>query len=481
MLGFGDSVLAYVPNDRWTTTAAGPAGEEGDPVTLRWSLARDGTNIPGEGSSNLIAFLDDIFNVTSGGTNFAQKPWFSVLQQSFDRWSALSGITFVYEPNDSGGNFSSAAGLVGVRGDIRIGGQNIDGSGSTLAYAFFPNNGDIVIDTSELNFFSTSTNNYRSLRNTLMHEIGHTFGLDHVESSTDQLLMEPNITPSIDGPQLDEIRGVQGLYGDALEKTNSGQGNGSYALASSLGSLVEGGSLSIGSAAEGSQSVGPTETDFVSIANSDDIDFYSFSVSGPSTLSATLTPLGGIFNQAAEDEPQSPFNANARNDLALAIYNSNGTTLLASASTTAAGEIESLFDVHLTTAGQYFARITGALDAVQLYELELAALPFVPLLAGDYNSDGAVDAADYVVWRQTLGQVAANLAADGNRNGQVDIGDYTLWRSNFGQTTAVGTGAASTIHAIPEPASLLLLFMSTVAFTCVRIRFHFAPGSRTNL
>ena len=31
-------------------------------------------------------------------------------------------------------------------------------------------------------------------------------------------------------------------------------------------------------------------------------------------------------------------------------------------------------------------------------------------LAGDYNRDGSVDAADYVVWRDTVGQQSPQLA-----------------------------------------------------------------------
>ena len=49
-------------------------------------------------------------------------------------------------------------------------------------------------------------------------------------------------------------------------------------------------------------------------------------------------------------------------------------------------------------------------------------------LAGDYNHDGIVDAADYIVWRNTLGQIGTGLAADGNNNGQIDTGDYDVWK-----------------------------------------------------
>ena len=57
----------------------------------------------------------------------------------------------------------------------------------------------------------------------------------------------------------------------------------------------------------------------------------------------------------------------------------------------------------------------------------------------DYNHNGAVDAADYVVWRDALGQIGAGLTADGNNNGEIDAGDYNVWRANFGRTSRCGT------------------------------------------
>ncbi|MEX2171765.1 MAG: FG-GAP-like repeat-containing protein [Pirellulales bacterium] len=76
-------------------------------------------------------------------------------------------------------------------------------------------------------------------------------------------------------------------------------------------------------------------------------------------------------------------------------------------------------------------------------------------IAGDYNGNGVVDAADYVVWRDTLGQsVSPGSAADGNGNEIVDAGDYAAWRATFGTTLGSGTD----LTAVPEPsiAGLLL-------------------------
>ena len=57
----------------------------------------------------------------------------------------------------------------------------------------------------------------------------------------------------------------------------------------------------------------------------------------------------------------------------------------------------------------------------------------VGFLPGDYNANGTVDAADYTMWRDTLGSTT-DLRADGNGDGVVNTLDYTLWKDNFGQT-----------------------------------------------
>ncbi len=89
------------------------------------------------------------------------------------------------------------------------------------------------------------------------------------------------------------------------------------------------------------------------------------------------------------------------------------------------------------------------------------------VLEGDYNRDGAVNAADYVVWRDQLGREEANLIADGDRNGRVDAADYDVWRNHFGQTRN-GGGASTGIDtaptgAVPEPVSCVMLFIGILA------------------
>lgn len=103
------------------------------------------------------------------------------------------------------------------------------------------------------------------------------------------------------------------------------------------------------------------------------------------------------------------------------------------------------------------------------------AISLSVVLAGDYNNDGLVDAADYSRWRDTLGQTGAALAADGNGNGQVDAADYDVWRANFGQTA----GAAASLAPVPEPQSRMLLLaalLATVFRRTARPTYRLGPG-----
>jgi hypothetical protein len=77
----------------------------------------------------------------------------------------------------------------------------------------------------------------------------------------------------------------------------------------------------------------------------------------------------------------------------------------------------------------------------------------LPRLQGDYNGNQTVDAADYVLWRKTLGSTS-DLRADGNANGIVDQADHEVWRANFGATLpSAGHGEAAISAALVEDPS----------------------------
>jgi PEP-CTERM motif len=78
--------------------------------------------------------------------------------------------------------------------------------------------------------------------------------------------------------------------------------------------------------------------------------------------------------------------------------------------------------------------------------------------SGDYNHNHFVDAADYTVWRDTLGQtgIPPGTGADGNANGMIDAGDYDFWKAHFGNPAPAAGGGAEAATAVPEPATILL-------------------------
>jgi T5SS/PEP-CTERM-associated repeat protein len=80
----------------------------------------------------------------------------------------------------------------------------------------------------------------------------------------------------------------------------------------------------------------------------------------------------------------------------------------------------------------------------------------------DYNQNGIVDAADYTIWRDTLGSrtdLRANGTDEGASFGVVDLADYQIWKSHFGEIVGSGVG-------IPEPATAVLMAAVGLALAC---------------
>lgn len=78
-------------------------------------------------------------------------------------------------------------------------------------------------------------------------------------------------------------------------------------------------------------------------------------------------------------------------------------------------------------------------------------------LQGDYNDNGVVDAADYVVWRKSSG--STDTLPNDTTPGIVDVTDYDVWRSNFGNTApapapapggSLGGAAAPAIQVVDQ-------------------------------
>jgi autotransporter-associated beta strand protein len=79
-------------------------------------------------------------------------------------------------------------------------------------------------------------------------------------------------------------------------------------------------------------------------------------------------------------------------------------------------------------------------------------------LAGDFNNDGAVNAADYTLWANNLGSPASTLLNVGEAE-TVDAALYTVWRDNEGATLP------ALASAVPEPTAVLLTLCGLASLT----------------
>jgi hypothetical protein len=98
------------------------------------------------------------------------------------------------------------------------------------------------------------------------------------------------------------------------------------------------------------------------------------------------------------------------------------------------------------------------IKSIEIFTDETAAVP------GDYNEDGTVNAADYTVWRDKLGQSVqlANEVA-GVTPGMVTPEDYDAWRIRFANTSGAAAGGA-----VPEPATIAYLVAAAAGVVALR-------------
>lgn len=116
--------------------------------------------------------------------------------------------------------------------------------------------------------------------------------------------------------------------------------------------------------------------------------------------------------------------------------------------------------VYLISDNTYFDLQFTAWSGGGAFSYNRSLAPSLPSPTGDYNLNGVVDAADYVVWRDTLTQSVSptGSGADGNANGTIDSGDLDFWRAHFGNILAgSATGSSLSAESVPEPASWALV------------------------
>ena len=133
----------------------------------------------------------------------------------------------------------------------------------------------------------------------------------------------------------------------------------------------------------------------------------------------------------------------------------------------------------VATGGSPVATISENVTAEPAVTTEIiaqgASVSFIP---GDYNDSFRVDAADYTLWRDTLGQTGPGLAADGSGNNIVDQADYEHWQAHFGEM-----GSAPGAFTITGPLGIQVAGNNVVTWTASpgATSYHFVLSQQADL
>ena len=185
------------------------------------------------------------------------------------------------------------------------------------------------------------------------------------------------------------------------------------------------------------------------LALTSDVDFFTFT---------GLTP-GTQFQARTADPTASNINT------LLGWFDSSGGLL--ESDNNGAGGLLSRIDGTVPAGGMLTFAVSGVGDDgftgshTEDGSFELRLQIQTPSVAGDYNNNGKVDAADYVLWRN--GGPLQNDSTPG-----VQPADYSVWRSKFGQSQ----GLAASNQLIPEPATLMLMILAAAGICPHRRRAH---------
>jgi hypothetical protein len=395
-----DGGLAYQLAPRWNLNGS---SAQGQPLQIRWSVVPDGVTIPdeiglgiGSAPNNVNATLAARFGSLENGKN--------LIRQVFQRWSDLTGLSYV-EVTDDGAAWGSAGGA--TRGDVRIAGRGLTNT-SILAYNQFPNNGDMVLNSDA--GWGPTANNYRYFRNIVAHEHGHGIGLEHVCPASTTKLMEPFIFTNVDGPQVDDIRGAQRQYGDNLEAASDALAN----------------------AAIPTNATGSSSYLSLSIDDNSDIDLWKITATAGMKVSMIVNPSGGTYSagpQTSSCDTGTSIAASSIHDLKIDVLDSAAAVLFTQ-NANAVGLGETLSNYVFASAGTFYVRVAPVTttNGLQLYNATLTITP-PPSNPADIDGDGVVNAADLGVLLAAWG--SSLDIADINDDGIVDGNDLGLVLSSW--------------------------------------------------
>ncbi len=154
---------------------------------------------------------------------------------------------------------------------------------------------------------------------------------------------------------------------------------------------------------------------------------------------------------------------------------------------TTASPSGTLYTFTILTAGL----ISGDFDNINLFDLSPGLVWNITktntaftltVNTGDFNRDGVVDTADYVLWRKTRGTTVATTFAGADADGNLQIydADYLIWKKNFGNTAGGSGGGAGGLSSspVPEPSAVALVLGGLACVAGLRRR-HVAARQKT--
>ncbi len=173
--------------------------------------------------------------------------------------------------------------------------------------------------------------------------------------------------------------------------------------------------------------------------------------SAPTVINGTAYPDGLIFVNEDSSHGEIWMNAPDGSDLTL-IGNTVGAT-----ESTGIIDISDLVGYNpgsvMLTASQGTASLSVLIN------------PFAAKDNADFNGDGVVDGADFLIWQQNVGSGTLQNQGDAENDGDVDNNDLDVWKAQYGSPPPL-----SAINAVPEPTSMAFVALASVWFSTARYR-----------